>query len=191
MLTDQWKFFLYEKSNIDRRKVHDSDSSKFPIQSLSSFPWKYFGCYANSIIAEIVWWELNISHFDPYVRPTGTVPHKNKKEKNVNICAWSQVKYATKMDFQPDTGQEYSIQVFLNALWLLWKCSEKNLEVGECVGRLMILFNGLRPSFPHFATPANKNSEISEFFRDFRKFSDSGTLKSIQSVSFQLLLWSF
>ena len=110
MLTDQWKFFLYEKSNIDRRKVHDSDSSKFPIQSLSSFPWKYFGCYANSIIAEIVWWELNISHFDPYVRPTGTVPHKNKKEKNVNICAWSQVKYATKMDFQPDTGQEYSIQ---------------------------------------------------------------------------------
>ena len=54
--------------------------------------------------------------------------------------------------------------VFLNALWLLWKCSEKNLEVGECVGRLMILFNGLRPSFPHFATPANKNSEISDFF---------------------------
>ena len=40
----------------------------------------------------------------------GPVPHKNKKEKDVNIRAWSQVKYATKMDFQPDTGQEYSIQ---------------------------------------------------------------------------------
>ena len=55
----------------------------------------------------------------------------------------------------------------------------------------MILFNGLRPSFPHFATPANKNSEISEFFRDSRKLSDSGALKSTQSVSFQLLLWGF
>ena len=85
--------------------------------------------------------------------------------------------------------------VFLGALWLqLWKCSEKNLEVGECVGRLMILFNGLRPSFPHFATPANKNSEISEIFRDSIKFSaffrDSWTLKSTHSVCFQLLLWN-
>ena len=84
--------------------------------------------------------------------------------------------------------------LFLNALWLLWKCSEKNLEVGECVGRLMILFNGLRPSFPHFATPANKNSEISEIFRDSIKFSaffrDSWTLKSTHSVCFQLLLWN-
>ena len=77
-------------------------------------------------------------------------------------------------------------------------CSEsaqkKNLEVGECVGRLMILFNGLRPSFPHFATPANKNSEISEIFRDSIKFSaffrDSWTLKSTHSVCFQLLLWN-
>ena len=111
----------------------------------------------------------------------------------MNILAWSQVKYATKMDFQPDTGQEYSIQgtslKFLNVFCMLWQSLGKNLEVGECVGRLMILFNGLRPSFPHFATPANKNSEISEFFLEI--LENFQILKSTHSVCFQLLLGSF